>query len=707
MSRIDTNFKANAAGTTGAGDAGLAQLMAEVQEALREIEEFKAQNAEWLSEEHLNELDRLEVTLKAESAAMGAYGTSGAAGGSGAAGSESWLDAPDELQPEWNGIPDGFINSFDEDAAGLSDPKYGEYAGTIEIPNSGRVDSPTKIGFQMTDDMLGITAESKGRDIVITVRYDYDGDGVEDARKSWVIKEGTVRPEPIIISAYGVGHGVEIDCSRVIRINDGSYEGFHAGTKSGFYIHGSEYDDVIRGTQANDAIVGYAGDDLLEGQAGNDKLWGDEYYEVAGSFDPDYGGNDEINGGAGEDIGYGGGGIDTSHKADRGESITEDERSIDDVVTDAPPVSDWFQDIGGGDWEYEGMEDGVAVIRNTSGEAGELDIYMPPGYNMAYAERDADGSLIITFVGDEGTFKIKIEDFFTEFAGEDPDARIPRLNFIGSDDADIIDFSRVTVSSQVININGEGGDDIILGANSDLLKDGVDLDNMTSSQRNPALQNYIDDFFAYEDGGTGGYAAEVDGDQIHIGKDDGVADADRAEVLNICAPEGYEKAYIAEDPATGDLILILVKPGQGDEKAKTIVVRIDEDLGLDYNQISIFFAGDIEGEGEARRQTYTDGPIPTPVSISAFDYTLDGGSGADLLFNWSGGKTNRDSEDDVVEGDIDPAGGSYIDGSGNGVGETGGSEGGSGDGDSEGDGTGEGSGDGTGEGSGDGEGETT
>lgn len=66
----------------------------------------------------------------------------------------------------------------------------------------------------------------------------------------------------------------------------------------GITRHGGEGDDVIVGTEGNDNLYGHGGNDTLNGAAGNDNLYGGA-------------GDDLLNGGAGNDTLYGHEGNDT------------------------------------------------------------------------------------------------------------------------------------------------------------------------------------------------------------------------------------------------------------------------------------------------------------------------------------------------------------------------------------------------------------
>jgi Ca2+-binding RTX toxin-like protein len=657
MTSINTHYKANMVDAAAQGattDPYLDQVKADLEEALAEIEQFKEENAQWLdsmTEEQWLTLNRLEVTSKATIAAIdaGTYRSTSAPAAVDENG--NLLNQPQELQDGWNGV-DGYVDPDDAYGQDLVDDdpdKYGEFGGTVNIPNSGNAAAPTSVGFQMTDDMVGITAESRGRDIIVTVEYE-DG-----TKKSWVVKEGTVRPEPIIISARGLTHGVTMDFSRVMRASTGEYPGYPYGQRSGFYIHGTDYKDTIIGTQSDDAIVAYAGNDTIDAMAGNDTVYGDEYYQTSGDQTMGYGGDDTIKGGAGDDILYGGGGLDTSFKSDKGEAVAETEGWVNDVTDAAniPPSDDWF-DSPGDDWVVtDEVEDGMVVIENQSGEAGSMTLTMPDGYNMAYAEMDGDGNLVITFVGDEGTFKVMIEDFFSKFQNDD----VVRLVFEGGSENDIIDFSRVEITNQTISIYGEGGDDLIMGAENALLSDGVDMENLLESQRNSngELEGYVEEgIFASDDYADGdntsadGYHSEAKDGYIEITADPNDPDGP-AEKLNINAPDGYDHGYITTD-AAGNTYVILVKQTESG-KAETIVIKVNSSLcgpgGLSYDDIKIKH-GVVDDD-----ETTWGNPLElTWISSDIEDYLLDGGGGNDIVFTQKGGYT--DGAEDVVEVEPEP-----------------------------------------------------
>lgn len=661
MTSINTSYKANTidpVAQSGSMDPYLAEIQSQIQEALSEIDQFKIENSEWLTEEQLVQMNRIETMLKAEYAAIQGGGIGGT-GALGVDGEGNLLNRPEDLQPEWNGVPADCIDASDAYGQDLvnDDPgKYGEFAGTVNIPNSGNPADPTKIAFQMTDDMDAIYGESRGRDMIITVvdyTYGQDGEIIDEVRRSWVIKEGTVRPEPIIVSALGLSHGVTMDFSRVIRVSTGEYPGYFQGNSQGLYIHGTEFNDDITGSQCKDSIIAYAGNDILDGQGGDDTIYADEYYQVAGQQSMEYGGDDKVKGGTGDDIIYGGGGLDTASKSDAGEAVAEVEGWENDVA-DASTIPDIDDCVlsPGDDWVVGEIEDGVVVVENVTGDAGEIFMDMPPGYNMALGEMDGDGNLKITFVGDAGTFTVMFEDFFGKFG----DDEVVKLVFYGGSGNDIIDFSGVKVNEingQCISIVDEyNSDDIILGAENALLKDGVDLEEILESQKNSdgELQGLVDEgIFAtdsdnYADSSTAnGYTSHVEDGQIVI-EDDGDSTTDPATKLYLKAPEGYEHGYITSDTA-GNIYVIMVKPTESG-KAETIVIKIDTGLcgpgdELSYSDIGIKH-WDVDDDEESGGS-----PLALiPISCDMEDYLIDAGAGNDMVFNQKGGY-NENAEDEV------------------------------------------------------------
>ncbi len=614
----------------------------DIQSTLNQISEFRLENDEWLTESQVAEMNRIETMLKAESTAIEYYGAEN--GFTPIDQSGDW-QLPRNLEPLWNGVPADTIHPLDADQEYLSsDPFYGDYQGSFSIINSGNPNQPTRIAFQMTDDMHELHATQHGRDIIITASYDGSR-----PNQSWIIQDGAVRPEPFIVSALNLSHPVMIDLS-----------GIHRQGKN--YIHGSEFDDIIKGSQGQDKIIGFAGKDIIDAGAGNDIVYGDEYYASAGQFDSAYGGNDTILGGMGDDAIFTGGGEDTVFESDQGESIAEQEHWQDNTSGTRPPSGgDWLNAVH---WDFapDASNDNMLTYRNTDGQnAGQLTINMAElgDYDMAYGERDANNNLIITLSGDDGMFKIKIEDFFgNHFSDDNPINRIARLNIIGSNDSDMIDFSSIQVDSQVINISGGAGDDIIFGAKNQMIAQGLRTNRnelLASQTSSSQLNNFVnsgifttDDNHNYEENSQTdwmGYHSQVHGRQIVVRMDENP----ETDLISLKSPEGYNSGYITQ--SGNHMYVILAKdpdiPGQ---KAETIVICIENAVskGIGYSDILVRNETTMTvGDGNAQGVTYSNEFTLTEISLDDADYLMDGGTGSDLIYADDGARVT-DSTDEII-----------------------------------------------------------
>lgn len=666
MTLINTNFKSVSnppPSDAPVPDAGLAELRSRLEEAYAQLEEV---DDKYLSEEQQHQKEYLMAKMKSAEALIDSAGINGSAAGADPA-DEGWT--PQELEPGWNGIPPEFRSSdrFPDDAAiGNEDPAhYGTYIESLQIPDNGDPANPNTIGFQMTDDMVAIYAETHGRDIVVIVEY------ADGHREYSVLKEKTVSPQPLVFSARGLSHAVTIDAHKVFLVNEGNpNDPSYANQK--IYITGSDYNDTLYGSQSRDKIVAGLGHDTIDGGAGEDSIWGDKYYERAGGPDSASGGNDLIRGGTGNDIIYGGGGADTTYTSDAGEQIAEarENAPIDDVLVDPPAAEDVLSPPPDG-WKDVIEDEGGTIILRNNGEGdpigGTIDLTMPDGFTMAYAEPESDSSLVITYVGEDGngkpiTFKVKIEDFFGgQFGGRNDPNGIIRLNFHGGAGNDIIDFSRITEESlsdgQIINITDEeGGDDIILGPRSKLIADGVDLDNILTSQGNSdgKLEGYVENgIYNTADGEPrgedsalyNGFEATVENGQIVISKDSDPG-TDTASELGLVVPAGYDHGYITTDGDSYYVVMVKTNPAAGEPN--TIVFKIDSSTGLDPESIRVYTR---QAAADNDEGGYVEVSI-TPISNTfdnIDDYFLNGGDGNDLVFAQRGYRTSEEDDGEVVE----------------------------------------------------------
>jgi len=631
---INTNFKAD---VTSYGDSSSADMdvAKRVEDAIREIEDFKAQYGGYLNEENYREMERIETMLKAEMAAMEGYGRGGdgVGGADGTQGADNY-EKPTDLVAGWNVSEGATIRTTQnaEDAA-LCD---GEYQGTVNFEGS-------KIGFSVQDAAIQrLDVKSAGKDLVFTVTYE-DG-----TKKSWVLTDGSVRSEGIIIDATLMSHGITIDASEAVRISDGKHDVAYGKPIGGLQIWGTGGDDEIWGSQGWDFVAGLAGNDKIDGQAGNDMLYGDDKYDMAGGYaatvDGGTAGDDDIRGGTGTDTIYGGAGIDTGYSSDAlPDKVADMGGEIVDDISDAPDPDEygWLGDTTG--WSWEPDDDGSIVLRKTGTAGGKIDIDMdnlPEGYNMAFAHKDTDGALVITFVGQDASgnptsFDMKIEGFYDDVTGMSGADAVVTLNITGTEGNDVIDFSQITdLKNQNVNIYGGAGNDIILGVEAKMLKDGIDFDNWWTSTARGDANRAKDDMFYYDstDSETWDHwTTEFDETtgQIII-KDDGTYDGDPTteRTCTIVAPEGYDHGYITigED---GYTYAILVN-GDGE----TIVIKF-EDTSLNVNNINIMDRHhETAEEGE---ELIGASPIDIiPVTFERDMYTLDGGDGDDMIFGIKG-----------------------------------------------------------------------
>lgn len=644
-------------------DPATADIQARIKEALTEIEAFEADGKlQYLSEENIAEYGRIKAMLKAESAAIAGYGIYGP-GGPGS----SAFTRPDNLEPLWNGVPPNNIyeDDTDRDAVDEDYDKYGDYVSSVVIDNAGDP-SRSKLAFQMTDDMQKLTMASVGRDIYVTAEM------ADGSKKTWVLKEGTVRGDiPIVVSMLGLTHSATLDASHVLRVFNGSTE-----NAMGMTIWGTDFSDEIFGPQVSSVLIGMGGADLIRGGAGNDTIFGDEGRNLktttAGDYDPKYGGNDYIDGGAGNNITYAGAGVDKV--VDHGgttESIFEQEFTIDGESADLPDAGFITTSAG---WKVtDDSEHGMYVIDNTDGKGGSIEMTMPEGYSYVFADQADDNSLMLTFVGEDGsTFRVKIVDFMTKFDGDIRD-RVQRLVMKGGSQGNVImDFSRIHVTKEspaaISLIGSDNGRNIILGVHNEMIADGVSMEDFLESQGDPGL---ITKMLEDENYGVfkpypkkkesdpndppnkgGGYEAQADpnGRGILItSKDPKNADP----FLNLHVPAGYTKGYIAMDK-DGNAYVVFVKPNSSG-KADTFVVKIDaglmKDKGgpLDWNHIQAFFRVET-GSGNTKAINWTDCPL-TPVSLEDDAYSIksDENGLADLIVEPEGTPSETEDDDDVIE----------------------------------------------------------
>lgn len=658
MTRINANTRVQTPPPEATQTPPNSQLMADIQTALVEMDQFRRDNGEWLTDEQIHNMDYLAMALSASMANIAADGVGGGngAGGAGSGAEDIWEAG--NLQPGWNGLPPGMPTTDDADAEAFFalHPEFGEYAGTAKnLTNSA---NPTKFVYQMTEGEESAVGKTFGKDMVLTIT-DADGN-----KKSYLIKNFTLNPGMFGISAKGIkkadGSGVTIDMSGVIQINDGSFGDEEFYKDQQISIYGSEGDDTLIGSQSRNQIIGAGGNDTIDGQAGDDEIYGDEKYIEAGAYNEEYGGDDDIKGGAGVDAIRAGGGFDTTYVSDRGEGISdvEDPDTVD--ASTGITVNSIQGSFSGTGWHATDLDEKGRIIIEPNANVtnlGTLTLKIPDGYSMALFERDPENNdnIIITYVGEAGEMKVKIKA---------PSDQVVRIDFQGNAADNIID-ARIDEKNLVIKFTDTaGGRDIVLGPTNDLIASGVDVTNLKKSQGNSSSrisQTVSDGIFAptpteQEDYNSHkerykGYIAEAgigaDAGVILIKKDTTAGAPPTAQIpLRLAAPKGYTKGYVTQD-AAGNIYVIFVQPATSDGEAKTLVYKIDPAIiggqpphPLRPEDIHVYMPN---ADGEFSSQAFE----LVPVSSDAADYSIDMGAEADMIFHQGNGANVASTPEDI------------------------------------------------------------
>ncbi|GEM_PF-4108262 len=477
------------------------------------------------------------------------------------------------LPTGWNdmsGAVSTITDSGDAANAGAS------YAGSIVLQNSGVYDpanplSSNALSLVLDDSAKSVSGKTVGNDLQVQVEY-ADGE-----KKTFVLKNMAVRPEPIYIYAGNRTQPIAMDFSQVIRVSDGNW-GIPFGETSGLTIFGGSGNDTIVGSQGSDVIVGNAGNDTLYGMGGADEMYGDAM-NGAGNAVGTNGGDDRIDGGAGKDVIRAGAGNDVVMNLESGESAAEYENrgATQNFATLTPDqVGQYFTTSA----EIQNR-DGVLVM-DAADAQGPIDLTMPPGYTMASARADSSGNaLIITMSGFDSNgapqdLHIKINNFF------DPQYAAT-LNFHGNGGDNIIDFHEITLNGSLINISGAAGDDTILAPRTYLDSLGIPIDALGhSTLGNAALTDLLDQQITHTTNADGSISKSLDwggikegvegvgwryGDQETSHVDNAISNGEIVLIragdkfppngLNFDRPDGYDDAVLIQDG--NDLKLVFIK----------------------------------------------------------------------------------------------------------------------------------------------------
>lgn len=386
--------------------------------------------------------------------------------------------------------------------------EFGELAEVICVPaasDNTEISPAIVLAITDADDVEAVYGRTVGEDIWLTVE-------TPDGKKTYVLEGLATRTDiTIAISAEGCTKPVVIDMSQAVRINTNPDGLNNSLNIAGFILIGGKGDDKITGSQSSDLIVGNEGNDTLLGMGGWDQIYGDTTFKNAlndefhSINDNASGGRDFIDGGHGFDTIYGGGNRDTVVRDTQSkDSISEAENFIEmqDTVNQADlDALTANANITG--WEIKGYNEdtGEVTMERTDADASSaIDLTAPPGYTMAYAANE-DNDIIVTFVKmttdiETGLpkseyLRIRIKNF-NRVTGLDQQTH---LTIKTENKDDIIDFSDCNIGQNKLTINGQNGNDILLGARSnldDIRANMEDLRTMDSSISTAQMRATLD-----------------------------------------------------------------------------------------------------------------------------------------------------------------------------------------------------------------------
>ncbi|MFH1653679.1 MAG: hypothetical protein ABIE74_06450 [Pseudomonadota bacterium] len=582
-----------------------------------------------ISEEDYQEIEKLECLLKAQDAALESFDALHDKWGQAAA--DAAKDAEKKLTDDAATLTEGFTQAPYEDKTGEDQKKVkdSKYMGTFVIPAGG------ELGFKAGEEsgVYKVTAKNDGRDIILTV-YKRDKDGKE-TKESYVIKDGAVRTADITLIVLSK---VEIDLTDAMRISNGTDS--PAGTRGGFRVYTGKNDDIVRGSQGNDIIVTNAGDDIVYGNAGDDFIG-------TGS------GDDKVWGGVGHDtinMGTMGTMGDEAH-IDKDEQAFNAERIFYD--TNAPKTLPGKDKVFGKNegWNVTENKDGsgYTVTKDPADKSNNIEMNMPAGYKMAFAEYDADTrSLIVHLIDKDG------KEIIVKFEGYFKGSMTPgTFTFKGNQEDNIIDFSRVIresdMSSPVFNIKGGSGDDIIYAPPPPIDLSRSDLESSSAKESDINAVGIAEGKYPLKDKDgnilDAPYETKVGSDgKVRVSKGKG---EDKNKQLYIKVPEGFTgKVYYYTDPKTKELNIVFVcKDSKGE--VSTIVVVVDNSTKInDINDIHFGFEDGLNLD--YKEEAIAAIAIHDPETLFNSKNVYDGEDGSDTFI---GNKNfyKGDAKDTVID----------------------------------------------------------
>lgn len=202
-------------------------------------------------------------------------------------------------------------------------------------------------------------------------------------------------------------------------------------------IYGGTGNDTIRAASSNDLIVGNAGDDLIEAGGGNDTVYG-------GS------GHDTINGSIGDDRLYGQGGDDLLNGG-----LGDDTLGWDG---EGQGQDGLFGDDGFNTVEVQGdnSDNSFVVSQNAEG-----DLTVTDGPAVLTVDRSFRSIIVSGGGGDDTITVLEVNR-----------AGLASISLDGNGGNDLVDASAAVVGNVKLRLNGDAGDDSLIGSNFDDRIDG-------------------------------------------------------------------------------------------------------------------------------------------------------------------------------------------------------------------------------------------
>ncbi len=643
-------------------------MIADIENALAELSDVMG--CAYVTEESMGELNILKAKLMSYLAILKADGVGSGSDGSnpGDTGSVNPID-PNAVLGQY--VPAGLewgINTIEDVKQCLDvyakeqkdgyQSKHGNdllgefYEGTYELSKSTDPNRPAYFAFQGSEFTTKVVLESDGDDLIL-IEYYKDEEG-EPCVRYWRLADGSKRPDiAVIISLQGMKHDVIVD-ARNARIPDT------------LWIHGGEGNDTIYGSLfGKNYIVGNGGNDELWGGWRNDTIFGD-YTDLTATT----GGDDTIYGMLGKDQLYGGAGIDfydvdsedvldNSLENELDTKMTSDEISalLDKLEQSSNPTG----------WNLV-EKNGLIYFENDGTTGGSLNIDMQAlGINNLLLKEEGTDLVFYYQTVDGKLGKFAAKNYRKASANAPWGTTAPnvgalnklfRINITGGPNGEMVDASllKLNDTSVILNINTEGGDDLVIGPKDNMSGFNLDQDSLKQSTcSNSELNYYADNILINDDGSV---TTEVkDGAIIVTPIKDENGKYINSGPYYFNAPLGYDKAFISYEG--GYHVVTLVKPGIGDSPADTIVYKFEALPGTPFaTPDMINFAHPVETTGENGTTYEPSVPIPlVAISLLYDDYQITGGlEGDDIVVigkytnnKGSDGNNNMDSDDEIME----------------------------------------------------------